>query len=158
RLSWVDFSFKVDCPSDFDCAPGEPVPPAQLPAVPFDYTARDYQGFRRLLLDRVTALVPGFAGDNPADFTTTLVEALAYDADQASYRLDWVGTEAFLGTARSRTSMRRHARLVDYEINEGVAARVFVWIQVPWNPGDPADGTSLVASTPLLPRTEGFAP
>lgn len=158
RLSEVDFSFKVDCPSDFDCAPVTPPPPPPGIDPPFDYLARDYQGFRRLLLDRVTALVPGFAGDNAADLTTTLVEALAYDADQTSYRLDWVGTEAFLGTARDRTSLRRHARLVDYVIGEGAGARVFVQFDVTPGIGLAADGLSLPARTPLLPRTAALRP
>ena len=43
-----------------------------------------------------------------------LVEALAYTADQLSYQQDAVATEAYLGTARRRVSIRRHARLMDY--------------------------------------------
>jgi hypothetical protein len=158
RLSQVDFSFKVDCPSDFDCASVAPPPPAPAVDPPFDYRARDYQGFRRLLLDRLTALVPGYSGDNPADFTTTLVEVLAYHADHTSYRLDWCGTEAFHGTARSRTSLRRHARLVDYAIGEGASARVFVQFDVTPGVGLAADGLRLPAGTPLLPRTAGLRP
>jgi hypothetical protein len=158
RLAEVDFSFKVDCPSDFDCAPSAPQPAAPGTDPSFNYLARDYQGFRRLLLDRLTALVPGFAGDNQADFTTTLVEALAYAADQASYQLDWVGTEAFLGVARSRTSLRRHARLVDYVINEGASARVFVQFDTTPGVGQAADGLTLPAGVPLLPRTAGLRP
>ena len=158
RLAQVDFSFKVDCPSDFDCAPVCPPPAPPGPDVPFDYRARDYQGFRRLLLDRLTALVPGFSGDSAADFTATLVEALAYDADQTSYRLDWVGTEAFLGTARSRASLRRHARLVDYAIGEGSSARAFIQFDLTPGIGAAADGLALPPGTPLLPRTTGLAP
>ncbi len=33
-----------------------------------------------------------------------------------------MATEAYLGTARLRTSVRRHARLVDYVMGEGVSA------------------------------------
>ncbi len=158
RLAGLDFSFKVDCPSDFDCAP--PCAPPDAPGLDplFDYKARDYQGFRRLLLDRLTTLVPGFSGDAPADFTTTVVEALAYDADQTSYRIDWAGTEAFIGTARSRSSLRRHARLVDYAIGEGSGARVFVQFDLTPGIGTAADGLILPAGTPLLPRTAGLGP
>lgn len=152
RLAAVDFSFKIDCPSDFDCAPdcdeGDEAAPIE-PA--FDYRVRDYQGFRRAMLDRIAALVPGFREDDPVDLTTTLVEALAYRADQQSYRLDWVGTEAFLDTARSRTSVARHARLVDYPVNEGANARLFVRFDFIANGAHP-DGMTLPASTPLLVR------
>lgn len=154
RLAAVDLSFKTDCPSDFDCAPdcaenADDAGPESL----FDYRTRDYQGFRRLLLDRVSALVPGFAGDDPADLTVTLVEALAARADQLSYRLDWVGTEAFIGTARSRASIARHARLVDYAIGEGASARLFAQVHVD---AASADGMTLAASTPLLVRDDGL--
>ena len=40
-------------------------------------------------------------------------------ADQLSYRQDVIATEAYLGTARLRTSARRHARLVDYTDRRG---------------------------------------
>lgn len=152
RLAAVDFSFKVSCGGDFDCRPDcDEEPEAFGPGPELDYRVRDYQGFRRLMLDRMAALVPGFREDDPIDFTTTLVEALAYRADQLSYRLDWVGTEAFHSTARSRTSLTRHARLVDYIPGEAASARLFVRL-------DPQDGPSqgvIKASTPLLVRREG---
>ena len=156
RLAALDFSFKVSCAGDFDCAPDCDEPGEALGADPeFDYRARDYQGFRRLLLDRMAALVPGFREDDPVDFTTTLVEALAYRADQMSYRLDWVGTEAFLSTARSRTSITRHARLVDYIPGEAASARLFARI----DPLDAlSDGQVIEASTPLLVRRPDTAP
>lgn len=155
RLAEIDFSFKVGCPSDFDCLdPCDPSPDAFGPDPEFDYRVRDYQGFRRLMLDRIAALVPGFREDDPVDFTTTLVEALAYRADQLSYKLDWVGTEAFLSTARSRTSLTRHARLVDYVPSEALSARLFARI----DPLDNAsDGATIPPSTPLLVRREGRA-
>lgn len=156
RLAAVDFSFKIGCASDYDCAPDCEDEAEALPADPvFDYRVRDYQGFRGLMLDRIAALVPGFGADNPVDFTTTLVEALAYRADQLSYKLDWVGTEAFLSTARSRTSITRHARLVDYPVGEGASARLFAHFRVE---GAAAEGMLLPAATPLLLREEGITP
>ncbi len=156
RLSSVDFSFKIACPSDFDCAPECSTPSDPLPPDPvFDYRVRDYQGFRRQMLDRLSELVPGFKEDDPVDLTTTLVELAAYRADQQSYRLDWAGTEAFLGTARSRTSIARHARLVDYPIGEGASARIFARFEFKAG-GGIADGMPLAASTPLVVRNEGL--
>jgi hypothetical protein len=103
----------------------------------------------------LSQLVPGFREDDPVDFTTTLVEAAAYRADQQSYRLDWVGTEAFLSTARSRTSLSRHAQLVDYSLGDGASARVFA--RFDFHAGVVADGMDLEAGTPLLVRTDGLA-
>ena len=64
----------------------------------------------------------------PADLGMALVELLAYVADYLSYQQDAVATEAYLGTARQRVSVRRHARLVDYFMHDGCNARA--WVQV----------------------------
>ncbi|MGC0334594.1 hypothetical protein RKD23_007584 [Streptomyces sp. SAI-170] len=152
RLSAVDFSFAVDCPADGDCAPDcREVPEAAPPDPQFDYRTRDWEGFRRLMLDRIAVLVPGFREDDPVDLTTTIVEALAYRADQQSYTLDWVGTEAFLDTARTRASLTRHARLLDHTPGEGASARTFVSLSLTTDSAD--DGYLLRAGTPVLPRS-----
>ena len=62
------------------------------------------------------------------DIGITLVELLAYVGDHLSYYQDAVATEAYLGTARQRISVRRHARLVDYQMHEGCNARAWVTI------------------------------
>lgn len=157
RLASVDFSFKVDCGSELDCADEPPVPAAWSGDDPtFDYRARDWEGFRRLMLDRLAVVVPGFREDDPVDLTTTVVEALAYRLDQQSYRLDAISTEAFLDTARSRTSLVRHARLVDHRPAEGASARVFVSLGFQAQPGVFEDGEPLPAGTPVLPRQAGL--
>jgi Baseplate J-like protein len=158
RLSAVDLTFAVGCSADGDCAPDCRHLLANPPSdPPFDYLARDWEGFRRLMLDRLTVLVPGFREDDPVDLTTTVVEALAYRADQQSYTIDWVGTEAFLDTARSRTSLTRHARLLDYAPGEGASARTFVCLSFTPD-GAHADGLPLPAGTPVLPRSASLPP
>ncbi|MBX3630999.1 MAG: putative baseplate assembly protein [Nitrosomonas sp.] len=144
RLSEIPFSFKVQCESDFDCATATlcPAPPVDNPRL--DYLAKDYTRFRRLMLDRLSVLMPEWRGRNPADSGVTLIELLAYVGDQLSYQQDAVATEAYLGTARQRTSLRRHARLVDYAVHEGCNARV--WVRVFVND----EGMTLPGHTPLL--------
>lgn len=145
-LSEIRFSFKVQCDSDFDCAAITPcpTPPALNPRL--DYLAKDYASFRRLMMDRMSVLMPAWQGRNAADLGVTLVELLAYAGDQLSYQQDAVATEAYLGTARRRTSLRRHARLVDYIVHEGCNARV--WVRVFVND----DGVVLPGGTQLLSR------
>lgn len=125
-LAAVSFSFKVNCPADFDCDTTDNCPPVTLPAPPIDYLAKDYGSFRRLLLDRLATTMPGWTERSPADLGVTLVELLAYAGDQLSYYQDAVATEAYLGTARRRTSVRRHARLVDYRMHDGSNARAWL--------------------------------
>ena len=83
--------------------------PADLPEAPeINYLARDYASFRKLMFDRLALLMPQWHEPNPADWTVTVVEAVANMADQLSYYQDAVATEAYLGTARRRTSSPGH--------------------------------------------------
>ncbi len=150
RLSQVSFSFKVECPSEFDCRGTAASSAASLTAPEIDYLAKDYVTFRRLLLDRLSLLMPDWQERSAADVQVTLVELLAYVADHLSYYQDAVATEAYLVTARKRVSVRRHARLLDYFMHDGSNARAWVLFEV--ERGSPADGATLPPGTRLLTR------
>ncbi|HUR63775.1 MAG TPA: putative baseplate assembly protein [Candidatus Thermoplasmatota archaeon] len=141
----VEFSFKAGCPSRFDCAPGTPCPPAARDEPDIDYMAKDYASFRQALLD--LAATRGLAERHEADLGVALAELLAYAGDQVSYLQDAVANEAFLGTARHRVSVRRHARLIDYAMHDGASARVFVHVVVKAGGG----ARKLPAGTTVLP-------
>jgi hypothetical protein len=126
RLSNVEFSFKAECPSEFDCRDVHTCPPAERDPPEIDYLARDFGTFRRLMLDRMAQQVPDWNPASVADGGVALIELLAYVGDQLAYRQDAIATESYLGTARRRISARRHAQLVDYRMHDGCNARTFV--------------------------------
>jgi hypothetical protein len=148
RLAAVDFSFKVECPSDFDCAPRHICPPEPRVQPEINYLAKDYASFRKLIFDRMALLLPDWRERNPADLGVTLVELLAYVGDQLSYQQDAIGTEAYLNSARKRVSLQRHARLVDYFVHNGTNARV--WVQL----SSDADLVDVPAKTQILSQLE----
>ena len=128
--SAIDFSFKAWCPSDFDCRT-EHACPVQIGEPPaLDYLAKDYESFRRLMMDRLSQTLGHNFESNAADWGVAVVEVLAYAADYLSYYQDAVATEAYLGTCRRRSSARRHARLLDYHVNDGRNARTWVHFRV----------------------------
>ena len=129
-LSAVTFSFKVGCPSDFDCETRQTCPPPVHSEPEINYLAKDYASFRQLMLDRLAVVSPRWQGRLAADLGVALVELLAYVADHLSYQQDAVAAEAYLRTARLRTSVRRHARLVDYRMHDGCNARVWLHLKV----------------------------
>lgn len=156
RLASIQFSFKVECPADFDCADTDTCAPEIRVKPQIDYLAKDYQGFRRLMLDRLSLLTPGWTERSAADLGVVLVELLAYAADNLSYRQDAIANEAYLATARQRVSVRRHARLVDYSMHEGCNARAFVQINVGGHQQALPGGTQLLtriadAATIIVP-------
>ncbi len=131
QLAEVTFSFKVECGPNFDCKPSAADCPPELPTPPpINYLAKDYGSFRTVLLDRLHQLLPSWQGSSEADPGVVLAELIAYAADQLSYHQDAVTTEAYLGTARSRISLRRHALLVDYRVHDGCNARAWVCLTV----------------------------
>ena len=118
-----------------------------------DYLSRDYASFRQLMLDELRRAVPTWTEDNPADFGHVLVEALAYLADYMSYYQDAVATEAYLGTARRRRSIRRHARLLDYRMHDGCNARVWAHFDVE---GESDEAVPLARGAQLLTQTDSL--
>jgi hypothetical protein len=132
-----DFSFRIDCPDELDCRPEAACPPPTLDEPELDYLAKDYASLRRLLLDRLALVMPAWRERHVPDLGIALIELLAYVGDQLSYYQDAVATEAYLDTARQRTSVRRHARLVDYDLHDGCNARAWVHVRTSDDPKPP---------------------
>jgi hypothetical protein len=139
RYASAGFTFGLCCPSDLDCQAVRACdgPTADEPQI--NYLAKDYESFRELILDRLALLMPGWTERHVPDLGITLVEILAYAGDQLSYYQDAVATEAYLGTARQRISVRRHARLVDYTLHEGCNARTWLHFDVAGSIALPTD-------------------
>lgn len=155
RYRAVPFSFKAGCPADQDCKPAPLCPEEPRPAPEISYLAKDYASFRRLLLDRLSVLVPDWRDRHVPDLGITLVELLAYVGDHLSYEQDAVATEAYLGTARRRISVRRHARLVDYLVHEGSNARAWVHVHATADVSLAASELAFLTGFEDAPKVEG---
>ncbi|WP_437779043.1 hypothetical protein [Sorangium sp. So ce1097] len=126
----VEFSFKATCPSPFDCEP----PPRECshePGVdfPVDTLARDFWSFRTALLDFAAQRYPDYKDRLEADVGVMLAEIMSHLGDEMAYYQDRVGREASLESATQRRSLRRHARLVDYVIHDGLGAAGWIDVQ-----------------------------
>ena len=128
RFAQAGFAFDIDLPNPV--AGTQLTAAASTAALQASYLARDYEGLRQLILDRLAQTMPAWTETHVADIGITLVELLAYVGDDLSYHQDAVATEAYLQTARRRISVRRHARLVDYRLGEGCQARAWVCLEV----------------------------
>ncbi|HTM23106.1 MAG TPA: hypothetical protein VL172_21445, partial [Kofleriaceae bacterium] len=124
-FSELPFKFRPGCFTT-DCIErdaGEP-PPATDPGI--DYTAKDYDSFRHTLIAAMGRRMPGWAPTSEADLSQTLIDYLAAAADELSDYQDRVVNERALGSARSRVSLARHARLMDYHIHQGNQAATWL--------------------------------
>ena len=126
----IPFSFKVRCPSDIDCRqhlPGfEKFPDLHN----FDYQAKDYESFKQAMLDRLPSTIPAYWDRAEADFGIAVIDLLAYVGDRLSYYQDRVAAESQLSSARSRESVAAHLKLLDYTLDPGQTATVFICLEV----------------------------
>jgi hypothetical protein len=125
------FSFKANCPSEFDCAPAQAVcPPSQVTVPPIDYLSRDFQSFQQALLAFSSLRYPNWVERSEADFGMMMSELLSAVGDELSYLQDRVAAEATLPNATQRRSLVSLARLVDYEPQPAISATTILQCNV----------------------------
>ena len=109
-----DLRFNDSCS---DCGYRQIDLPEPLPVIgdDFDWLLRDYDGFRRFLLEELAARFPERRRWTPADMEVVIVEALAVVLDQLSDALDRIHAEAFLESARRPESVRRLLAMIGYD-------------------------------------------
>lgn len=95
-----------------------------------DYVTKDYDGFRAGMLALIPQLLPNWSDRSESDFGVVLIELFAYVADILSYYQDRVANEAYLTTATQRRSVAELLRLIDYQIDPGLAARAVLHLDV----------------------------
>ena len=127
-FSAIGFKFRPGCFTN-DCAPALPGrPPAPGPVI--DYLAKDYDSFRHVLMTAMAQRVPGWASTSEADHDQVLIDLFAAAADELSDYQDRVMNEAYFATSRTRVSLARQSRLVDYHIHEGNQASTWMAVMV----------------------------
>lgn len=110
----IELVFPGGCP---DCGRRLIQLPYPLPEIgdDFDWSARDFDGFRRFMLEELAASFPERSRWTVADMEVVLIEALAAALDQLSDMADRVNAEAFLETARQPQSVRRLLQFIGYD-------------------------------------------
>lgn len=146
----ISFSFNANCPSDLDCKPPEhECPPEELIDFPIDYLARDFWSYRTALLDFASLRYPDWADRLEADAGVMMAELMSALGDEMAYYQDRVSREAYLETATQRRSIRRHARLVDYHMHDGLGATGWLDFTI--------DGSKQLLPLPLPAGTNVFS-
>lgn len=97
---------------------------------PIDYLAKDYDSFRHVVMTWMATRVPGWEPSSEADLSQMLLSLMSAAADELSDYQDRVMNEAYLATARSRVSLARHARLMDYHVHQGNQASTWIALEL----------------------------
>ena len=96
-----------------------------------DYMARDYESFKKAMIDLIPGRLPEWTDRSEADFGIVLVELFAYMADILSYYQDRIANESFLATANERRSIIQHLRLIGYELEPANPASADLVLEFP---------------------------
>jgi hypothetical protein len=149
----IEINFKAACPRDIDCAPQPHLcPPEPRDEIVVDGTARDFWALRQALLDFASGRNPKWQDRLAADVGVMLVEVMAALGDELAYYQDRVARETQFDWASQRRSVRRHVRLVDYDLHDGLGARGWLAIEAAATP----PGFQLVpAGTSVWARSDG---
>lgn len=110
----ISLEFGGRCP---DCAERRISLPLTLPAIgdDFDWLVRDFDSFRRFMLEELAARFPERSRWTPGDLEVVLVEVLAAVLDQLSDMTDRAAAETMLETARRPQSVRRLLGLIGFD-------------------------------------------
>jgi len=127
-LSEIAFKFRPAC-FNLNCA-GEQQLPAAPPLPDIGYLAKDFDSFKHTLICAMQDRVPGWTPSSEADLDQVLIDLIAADADELSDYQDRTINEAWLGSARKRVSLARHARLMDYHLHHGNQASTWLALEV----------------------------
>jgi Baseplate J-like protein len=151
----IPFKFRPGC---FRLCSPLPTADPPLPAPPIDYLAKDFDSFKHTMIAALMQRVPGWEPTSEADLDQVLLELFSAAADGLSDYQDRVMNEAYLGTARRRVSLTRHARLMDYHVHQGNQAST--WLALELAPGTagtlPAGLQAWTTTQALTDRSQVF--
>jgi hypothetical protein len=124
RFKFRPGCFNADCSPDWRRAAPAPTDPR------IDYLNKDYDAFRHTMIAAMMERVPGWRATSEADLDEVLIDLLSAAADELSDFQDRTVQEGYIGTARQRVSLARHARLMDYHIQQGNQASTWIALEL----------------------------
>lgn len=95
----------------------------RLPKNNLDYTTRDYEGFRTLMIQKLQELMPEYTDTRQSDAGIVIIELQAMALDILSYYLDSVANECFLITAEQRSNVMKFCKMLGYTPKFATAAK-----------------------------------
>lgn len=88
-----------------------------------DYTSKDYEAFRSMMLKQLGIKMPEYTDLRQSDAGVVILELLAQGLDIISYYQDTMANEAFLVTAEQRDSLLKWCQMLGYTPRNATPAR-----------------------------------
>lgn len=97
-----------------------------------DYTARDYESLLEVMQQLAPEILPEWTDySQQTDFGNALLQLFAHMGDIIAYHQDRLVSESFLGTARERTSVIEHLKLIGYRLATAVPSSAELTLEFP---------------------------
>lgn len=87
---------------------------SRKPTDTIDYTSRDYEAFRELLIDKLQELMPEYTDTSQTDAGIAIIEGIANGLDILSLYLDTLANDLILTTTQDRRIATLIARILGY--------------------------------------------
>lgn len=87
---------------------------SRTPIQGLDYTNKDYEGFRNLMIQNLGVKMPEYTDRSQTDAGIVILELLAQGLDILSYYQDGIANETLLSTAQLRDSVLKWCPILDY--------------------------------------------
>jgi hypothetical protein len=93
------------------------------PTVNIDYTNKDYEGFRNMMINELGIQMPEYTDRSQTDAGIVILELLAKGLDILSFYQDAQANEAFLVTEEQRENVLKWCSMLDYTPRNANAAK-----------------------------------
>lgn len=97
---------------------------SRTPSSGIDYTSKDYEAFRAMMIDQLGITMPEYTDRSQTDAGIVIIELLAKGLDVLSFYQDSIANEALLPTAEQRSSVLKWCNILGYEPKQSTPSRV----------------------------------
>lgn len=102
---------------------------SRVPTKNIDYTSKDYEAFRALLIEKLQEIMPEYTDTSETDAGIVILEALANGLDIISLYADIIANDLFLVTTQSRKTavmLSQYLGYSPYNMTASVYPQVFI--------------------------------
>lgn len=89
-----------------------------------DYTSKDYEAFRAMMLEKLSELMPEYTDHSQTDAGIVILELLAMGLDILSFYQDSIANEALLPTAEQRNSVLKWCNILSYYPRQATPSKI----------------------------------
>ena len=125
---------------------------SRIPTPNIDYTSRDYEAFRELMINKLQEKIPEYTDTSETDAGIVIIEALANGLDILSLYADIIANDVLLPTTQDRriaVSIAKCLGYIPYNQTASVYPQVFVL-------GEARDENTLISKGTVVTTKESF--